>query len=69
MIKFNGEYGLNFNCLETDLVNDSPPIDNVQVNAADGDVTMTVYDSVSKELLSIFRRVDVGNGKEWMKLL
>ncbi len=65
----NGEYGRNLNCLETDLVNGKPPIDNDKINSTQGSVTVTVYNSVSKELESVFKRIDVGAGDEWMKLL
>jgi len=61
-IKRDGEYGKDYNCLDTDLVDGFPPI----AEHKPGDV-MTVYNSATDELESMFKMVDAGTGK-WMKL-
>jgi hypothetical protein len=51
------------NCKTTDLVGGFPPSTNHKLGTR-----LYVYDAVTKELKTIFKLVDVGDGLVWMRL-
>lgn len=53
-----------YDCLNTDLVNSFPP----STEGYDINSMMYVYDSVTKELVSIFELLDISGALTWYKI-